>query len=110
MSEDDSKVVTLKVRVTPEFREKIVNTAKENSRSMNAEIVHRLEQSFIFDEADANGNIALSESSSEKLSANIINVISKIVENLVNAGVEPGVILRASEVTTSKNRNTPSKD
>lgn len=46
MSEDQNSVVTLKVRVTPEFREKIVNAAKENSRSMNAEIVYRLEQSF----------------------------------------------------------------
>lgn len=46
MSEDQSGVVTLKVRVTPEFREKIIETAKANNRSMNAEIVHRLEQSF----------------------------------------------------------------
>lgn len=46
MSEDNNTVVTLKVRVTPEFREKIVATAKENNRSMNQEIVHRLEQSF----------------------------------------------------------------
>lgn len=46
MSEDQSSVVTLKVRVTPEFREKIVETAKANNRSMNQEIVHRLEQSF----------------------------------------------------------------
>lgn len=46
MSDESNTVVTLKVRVTPEFREKIVDAAKENSRSMNAEIVHRLEQSF----------------------------------------------------------------
>jgi predicted metal-dependent phosphotriesterase family hydrolase len=46
MTEDDNKVVTMKVRVTPEFREKLVTTAKENNRSMNAEIVDRLEKSF----------------------------------------------------------------
>ncbi|MBJ9739719.1 Arc family DNA-binding protein [Acinetobacter oleivorans] len=46
MNEDDNKVVTMKVRVTPEFREKLVTTAKENNRSMNAEIVDRLEKSF----------------------------------------------------------------
>lgn len=51
MSEDSGTVVTLKVRVTPEFREKIVETAKANSRSMNAEIVHRLEKTFLADEA-----------------------------------------------------------
>lgn len=46
MNDDQSTVVTLKVRVTPEFREKIVSTAKQNNRSMNQEIVARLEQSF----------------------------------------------------------------
>lgn len=46
MSDDDNKVVTLKVRVTPEFRELITDTAKANNRSMNAEIVDRLEKSF----------------------------------------------------------------
>lgn len=46
MTEDENKVVTMKVRVTPEFREQLVNTAKENNRSMNAEIVNRLEKSF----------------------------------------------------------------
>ena len=46
MSDDQNSVVTLKVRVTPEFREKIVATAKDNNRSMNAEIVSRLEGSF----------------------------------------------------------------
>jgi uncharacterized protein with gpF-like domain len=46
MSDEQSGVVTLKVRVSPEFREKIVNTAKQNNRSMNQEIVARLEKSF----------------------------------------------------------------
>ena len=57
MSEDQNNIVTLKVRVTAGFREKIATTAKENNRSMNAEIVARLEQSFdepmAFDPADA---------------------------------------------------------
>ncbi len=52
MTEDDNKVVTMKVRVTPEFREKLVTTAKENNRSMNAEIVDRLEKSFNIDLGD----------------------------------------------------------
>lgn len=51
MSEDNGAVVTLKVRVTPEFREKIVETAKANNRSMNAEIVHRLEKTFLAENA-----------------------------------------------------------
>lgn len=52
MSDDQSGVVTLKVRVTPEFREKIVETAKANNRSMNQEIIHRLEQSFSYDKLE----------------------------------------------------------
>ena len=58
MSEDQNNIVTLKVRVTSEFREKIATTAKENNRSMNAEIVARLEQSFdspmVFDPRNVN--------------------------------------------------------
>lgn len=46
MNTAESEVVTLKVRVTPSFREQIQQAAKENNRSMNAEIVLRLEQSF----------------------------------------------------------------
>lgn len=40
------EIVTLKVRATASFREKLALTAKENNRSMNAEIVARLEKSF----------------------------------------------------------------
>lgn len=40
------EIVTLKVRTTASFREKLALTAKENNRSMNAEIVARLEKSF----------------------------------------------------------------
>jgi Arc-like DNA binding domain. len=41
MNEDDNKVVIMKVRVSAEFREKLVSTAKENNRSINAKIVER---------------------------------------------------------------------
>ena len=57
MSEDQTSVVTLKVRVTPEFREKIISSAKENNRSMNAEIVHRLEESY-YTQAHSEGSDA----------------------------------------------------
>ncbi|NWK52143.1 Arc family DNA-binding protein [Acinetobacter sp. SwsAc5] len=61
MSEDQNSVVTLKVRVSPEFREKIVNTAKANNRSMNQEIVARLEQSFANDEKPSNQYVDISK-------------------------------------------------
>ena len=56
MSEDQNNIVTLKVRVTAEFREKIATTAKENNRSMNAEIVARLEQSYKSETPTTNKN------------------------------------------------------
>lgn len=42
----NDEIVTLKVRATASFREKLALTAKENNRSMNAEIIARLEESF----------------------------------------------------------------
>lgn len=36
----------MKLRMPPELREKIEASSKEEGRSMNAEIVHRLEESF----------------------------------------------------------------
>ncbi len=69
MSDDQSGVVTLKVRVTPEFREKIVVTAKENNRSMNQEIVSRLEGSF-------------SEDTEKTLMLSLINASEKHTEAL----------------------------
>ena len=81
MSEDQSSVVTLKVRVTPEFREKIVETAKANNRSMNQEIVSRLEESFKQDV----GSIADYEKTVEEM---LINVM----KNLHQKGVHLEVI------------------
>lgn len=67
MSDDDNKVVTLKVRVSPEFRELITDTAKANNRSMNAEIVDRLEKSF-----DQSSNMA-----------NELDIFLNVLERLV---------------------------
>lgn len=41
--------VEYKMRMTQELKEKIVESAKEHNRSMNADIVARLEQSFAVD-------------------------------------------------------------
>lgn len=38
--------ITIKLRVTPELHQKIKNSAGEHMRSMNSEMVARLEQSF----------------------------------------------------------------
>lgn len=47
MSDYSSSVITVKLRVSPELKEKIELASKENNRSMNAEMVLRLQQSFL---------------------------------------------------------------
>lgn len=37
----------MKLRLPPELKEQVESVAKENGRSMNAEIVHRLESGFL---------------------------------------------------------------
>lgn len=76
MSEDQSNVVTLKVRVTPEFREKISETAKSNNRSMNQEIVSRLEQSF--NEVEHSFKI-ISKETTLKVSQDVIDEVLRVM-------------------------------
>ena len=45
-SENNSQVITVKLRVTPELKQKIAISAKAYNRSMNADMVARLEHSF----------------------------------------------------------------
>jgi len=41
----------LKIRMSPEFKSKIEKSAKDNGRSINAEIINRLELSLIADQS-----------------------------------------------------------
>ena len=54
---DNPKHVTVRLRVPPELRDKIAASSEQYNRSMNADMVARLEQSFdepmAFDPADA---------------------------------------------------------
>jgi hypothetical protein len=45
-----SETVQLKLRFTERLRARIAHAAGKSGRSMNAEIVHRIEQSFMRDE------------------------------------------------------------
>lgn len=82
MSEDQNNIVTLKVRVTAEFREKIVATAKENNRSMNQEIVARLEQSF---EHQENSDIAQLKQQIERMDQTI-KTLAITLQSVANRG------------------------
>ncbi len=88
MTEDDNKVVTMKVRVTPEFREKLVTTAKENNRSMNAEIVDRLEKSF-------EPRSVIHAEDPESLKSIVTYSIKTVLDELRSEGVEDEKISKA---------------
>ena len=51
MSRKPSETVQLKLRFPEKLRQRIESAAARNKHSMNAEIVHRLEQSFQKDDA-----------------------------------------------------------
>lgn len=46
MNDEQQSVLTLKLRVTPELKQKIVDSSEKYNRSMNADMVARLEKSF----------------------------------------------------------------
>lgn len=46
MLESKEDMVKMIIRVPAEFREQIRNIAKKSRRSMNSEVIHRLETSF----------------------------------------------------------------
>ncbi|WP_336930830.1 Arc family DNA-binding protein [Acinetobacter tandoii] len=92
MSDEQSSVVTLKVRVSPEFREKIVNTAKQNNRSMNQEIVARLEDSF---SPNSKQPIYLPENSAKDLNTILSLSFGTIIKNLILNDVPLEVISRS---------------
>ncbi|MFW2039288.1 Arc family DNA-binding protein [Acinetobacter ursingii] len=81
MSDDQLEVVTLKVRVSPEFREQIVATAKENNRSMNQEIVSRLEDSFNPNSEMDEFIIFLEESLKEKTDNESNKILVSLLKN-----------------------------
>lgn len=90
------------LRWSEEMRDKIAAAAKENTRSMNQEIIARLEQSFNFEEKEAQGNIIISSNSQKILSENLQKTISKLITKLIEEGVDPVSILKASNSLKSK--------
>lgn len=46
MNDEQQSVLTLKLRVTPELKQRIVESAAKYNRSMNADMVARLQESF----------------------------------------------------------------
>jgi len=95
MSEDQNTVVTLKVRVSPEFREKIVATAKENNRSMNQEIVARLEKSF-------EDPVSFNPNDAEMMTKIVALSMQTLISELKNEGVEGEKLSKAIHNVANK--------
>ncbi|MEM9993563.1 MAG: Arc family DNA-binding protein [Acinetobacter pittii] len=89
--------VQYNLRWSEELRDRIAEEAKKNTRSMNQEVIARLEQSLHFDEVNAKGEIVTTEHSHEVLTNSIQNTIAKLVKGLIAEGVDPIHILKASE-------------
>ncbi len=66
-----TQVITVKLRVSPDLKDKIANSAKNLNRSMNADMVARLEGSF---ESSENTSI-------ERLSGEIAELRQLLLSN-----------------------------
>lgn len=72
---------TMKIRVPQDLKEKIRASSKANNRSMNAEIVHRLEQTF-------NSDLVVGSNPDDEL-AILETIQTNINKYLLLNGVEP---------------------
>jgi len=95
--------VEYKMRMSQELKDKIAESAKELNRSMNADIVARLEESFSIEEANKQGKFAATEESQAILTNSLNNVLSKLISNLLDEGVDPKALSRASELMSQEN-------
>ena len=81
-----------KLRMPPELKEKLFASAKEMNRSLNAEIVARLEKSF---EIDSNQVALLQEEITLAMKNVMNNLVSNAVNNLLQQGVDENVVKNA---------------
>ncbi len=87
----------MRIRLPPELKEQIEATAKDNGRSMNAEIVHRLEASFVgtvVPESLPNAMEAkkLAEHARFALKENVRSYISEQIYNAIQRGAHSAYI------------------
>ncbi len=94
--------VAYNLRLPPELKDKIAESAKELNRSMNADIVARLEDSFSIDEANKLGKFTATQESQAILTNSLNNVLSKLISNLLEEGVDPEALAKASKAMSKK--------
>lgn len=84
-----------KLRMPPELKEKLFESAKVMNRSLNSEIVARLEQSFEKTPPDLQ---AFEDAS--------IRIINRVITSLQQSGLENDVILKVlKDMTFDKSKN-----
>lgn len=78
----------LRLRVAPELKEQVEQSAKMNGRSMNAEIVHRLEMSFVAEQNPAAANLLHSEDVEKLLTPTLpASIASKLARQNTDSGI-----------------------
>lgn len=80
------------IRIPIELKTKIAESAKAHNRSMNADIVARLEKSF---ESDGNQVMLLEEDSILAMQEMMSNILENAVNNLLQQGVDENVVKNA---------------
>lgn len=80
------------IRIPIELKTKIAESAKAHNRSMNADIVARLEKSF---ETDSNQVALLQEEITLAMKNVMKNFVSDAVNNLLQQGVDENVVKNA---------------
>lgn len=87
-------VAPMGIRIPDDLKEKISEKAKENGRSMNAEIVHRLEESLsAVTEGSNNSAVELELESEKQLNANLIRIID-VLNRTVKAREENAALIK----------------
>jgi len=94
--------VEYKMRMSQELKDKIAESAKELNRSMNADIVARLEESFSIEEANKQGKFAATQESQAILANSLNSVLSKLISNLLEEGVDAQALAKASKAMSKK--------
>jgi hypothetical protein len=90
-----------KLRWSEELRDKIAKSAKASNRSMNADIIARLEQSFaLFEE----NKVFANPEALQALSKSIALTVNQIFKNLEDHGVDKEIINNAVLDTQQKTR------
>lgn len=88
-----------KLRIPAELKARVAESAKAHNRSMNADIVARLEKSF---EQDSNKVILLEEDSIRAMEDLMSGIVSNAVNNLLQHGIDKEVIQNAFTAKAKK--------